>query len=77
MANNYEIQWKIVCHACSLMRFWAGLYAGEEKEVLIEGVNAMLQIAVKLLAKKNQKTGDIKRLPDSEQGGDRDPESSK
>lgn len=77
MANNYEIQWKIVCHACSLMRFWAGLYAGEEKEVLIEGVNAMLQIAVKLLAKKNQKTGDIKWLPDSEQGGDRDPESYK
>lgn len=25
---------EILCHACALMRFWAGLYVGDDKEIL-------------------------------------------
>ena len=42
---------EIVCYACSLMRYWAGLYAKGDKERLVEGVNVMLKIAMKLISK--------------------------
>ena len=45
----------IVCRACMLMSYWAGLFAKEEKKAL-EGVNTMLQIVVKLLNKKKPNT---------------------
>jgi hypothetical protein len=32
---------EILCPACALMRFWAGLYADGAKEALIEGINIM------------------------------------
>ena len=38
------------------MRFWAGLYVGDDKEILIDGVNAMLKITVELLTKPSMKT---------------------
>lgn len=68
---------EIVCHACALIHFWAGLFAGEDKDVMIDGVNAMLKIAVKLLAKQSHKTGDVKRLRGSDQDDGGDPDSSK
>lgn len=42
---------EIVCYACSLMRYWAGLYAEGDKERLVEGVNVMFKIATKLISK--------------------------
>ena len=42
---------EIVCYACSLMRYWAGLYAEGDKERLVEGVNFMLKIVTKLISK--------------------------
>ena len=47
---------QILCHACALMRFWAGLYVGDDKEILIDGVNAMLKIAVELLTKPSKRS---------------------
>jgi hypothetical protein len=47
---------EILCHACALMQLWAGLYAGEEKEVMIDGVSAMLKIAMELLTKPSKRT---------------------
>jgi len=48
----------IVCLACSLMCYWAGLFLEVDKEALVRGVNLMMEIAVKLLNKKS-----VKRKP--------------
>jgi hypothetical protein len=45
----------IICYACSLMSYWAGLFLEDDKEALIAGVNTMMEIAVKLLDKKKSK----------------------
>jgi len=45
---------EIICHACALMRFWTGLYAEVEREMLINGVNTMLKVAAKILAPKSK-----------------------
>ena len=42
---------EIICHVCALMCSWAGLFSEDEKKMLIEGINAMLKIAIKLLSK--------------------------
>jgi hypothetical protein len=42
----------IICHACSMMSYWAGLFPKTDKEALVAGANTMLQIALKLLGKK-------------------------
>ena len=53
---------EILCHACALMRFWADLYADGAKEALIEGVNTMLKIDVKLFTKASERKRDIRRI---------------
>jgi hypothetical protein len=47
----------IICHACALMSYWAGLYEGMDKEALEEGVTTMLRIATDLLNKRSRKEG--------------------
>ena len=47
----------IVCYACALMGYWAGLFLGVDKEALEAGVNTMLAIAVRLTSKKKMKRG--------------------
>jgi len=44
----------IICHVCSLMKYWAGLFKEVDKEALENGVNTMLKIATSLLAKRNR-----------------------
>jgi len=39
------------------MRFWAGLYADVEREMLINGVNTMLREAARLILTKNNVEG--------------------
>ena len=56
----------IVCHACALMSYWAGLYAGMDREALEEGINTMLRIATGLLNKKQRK-GDQHLLKGSDE----------
>lgn len=63
---------EILCHACALMRFWAGLYAEEDEEMLVEGANAMLMIAVKLLCKPRRKASDVLMIKDGNQDEDED-----
>lgn len=40
---------EILSHAGALMRFWIGLYAEVNREMLINGVNTMLREAARLL----------------------------
>jgi len=42
------------------MRYWAGLFGEADQETLLDGMNTMLKIAVKLLANLKQK--DKKKL---------------
>jgi len=44
----------IVRHACALIKFWAGLQKEVDKEMLIQGVDTMIKIALQLLSKKHQ-----------------------
>ena len=37
----------IVCYACALMSYWAGLFEGEDRKALEDGVDTMLQIALR------------------------------
>ena len=48
------------------MSFWAGLYSVEDKEMLLAGVNTMMQIARKLLNKRSEQ-GTVQLL---EEGND-------
>ena len=47
----------IICYACALMGYWAGLFLEMDKEALEAGVNTMLQIASKLLGEKVHNDG--------------------
>jgi hypothetical protein len=47
----------IICHACALICYWAGLFLEGDKEMLIEGAHTMLQITLKLLNKKQKPHG--------------------
>lgn len=42
----------IICYACSLMGYWAGLFLDDDKAELIAGANTMLKITLKLVGKK-------------------------
>lgn len=59
----------IVCYACVLMGYWAGLYLEGDKEAILEGINTMLRIALKLVNKK-QRRGDQKLLEDNNDDSD-------
>jgi len=57
---------EIICYACALMTYWAGLFPEMDKETLQAGVTTMLQIATKLMLRSKQ--GDdtlfLKESPD-------------
>lgn len=48
------------------MCFWAGLFADGDKETLIDGVNTMIQIATKLLAKPKMMKKEVNQIQDSD-----------
>ena len=57
---------EIVCHACALMTFWAGLQKEMDKETLVQGVDTMFKIAVQLLSKKRRAVGQPSMLQDGD-----------
>jgi hypothetical protein len=65
----------IVFFACSLMRYWAGLYPEHSQQVISEGVELMIHRAIKLLRKQSMKRrllltdGRISSDDSEEQGG--------
>ena len=67
---------EIICHACALMCSWAGLFSEDEKKMLIEGVNAMLKIAIKLLSKPQDAAVRTNFIQDAGRDGDADPAPS-
>ena len=56
---------EILCHAGALMRFWAGLYAKVDKEMLVNGVNTMLRVVARFILSKDN-AGGQKRLGSGE-----------
>jgi len=62
---------EILCHAGALMRFWTGLYAEVDKEMLINGVNTMLREATRLLLPKSRVEDRMKRLKSGDDDDDR------
>lgn len=63
---------EILCHAGALMRFWACLYAEVDREMLINGVNTMLRVAVELLLPQDVAGGNVKRLKQGDPPGGAD-----
>jgi len=59
----------IICHACALMNYWAGLFKEIDKEALEAGVNTMLKIAASLLGKKRSRDG--QQLLKNDDSGDK------
>jgi hypothetical protein len=61
---------EISCHAGALKRFWTGLYAEVDREMLVNGVNTMLQVAARRLLHKEPIDAGQKRLKlgDDEEG---------
>ena len=52
------------------MRFWTGLYAEVEREMLINGVNTMLREATRLLLSKSTVEDRMKRLKSGDDDDD-------
>jgi hypothetical protein len=44
MANLLKNIVSIICHACVLISYWAGLFIENDKEALVAGVNTMLRL---------------------------------
>lgn len=61
---------EIICHARVLIKFWAGLYAGMDRETLEAGVDSMLKLAMDILANKKTKVEIKKEDQQGDQGGD-------
>jgi hypothetical protein len=61
----------IICHACALICYWAGLFLKGDKELLIAGANSMLHIALKLLNKKQKPNGN-QEMEDEDSRNQRD-----
>jgi hypothetical protein len=67
---------EIVSHACALMKHWAGLQKDVDKEVLIQGVNAMFKIAVQILAERRNEA-QANMLPEAAREDEADQESER
>lgn len=46
---------EVICHAGTLIKFWAGLYAEADKKALEDGANLMLKLAMDILVNKKPK----------------------
>lgn len=56
------------------MQYWAGLYLEDDKEMMLEGVNIMLQVAKSLLARPSEESEEVRQIqdPDHQDGGSGD-----
>lgn len=62
---------EVICHMCALMKYWTGLYVEPDKEQLLEGINTMLQVAERILKRKEDKEAG-KYLQDGDRDGSND-----
>lgn len=58
----------IVCYACALMSYWAGLFMDEDRAALEAGINTMLQMGLRLVKKRKPESGDQNLLPEPDAG---------
>lgn len=64
---------EIMCHICSLLIYWTGLYGEHEQEPLKEGVQTMLSTAKRIMVKQAARQVNQLLLQDDEaEGGEQD-----
>jgi hypothetical protein len=63
---------EIICHACALVKYWAGLFPSIDKEKLEEGAATMLRLAKELLASQRKNREEGRRLDSRDQNEDDD-----
>lgn len=61
---------EIVCHACSLLIFWAGLHKEELQSQIKEGVGALLALACQMLSTQRRSSPRMILPPPDNQGRD-------
>lgn len=42
------------CHVCALIKYWTGLFGDDDRKILEDGVNIMLQIATRLMKEREK-----------------------
>ena len=64
---------EIICSACAIMHYLAGLYPDSMKEIIVAGIDLMIQVALKILGRQGRcyLAGALKATPYDE------PESSR
>ena len=64
---------EIICSACAIMHYLAGLYPDSMKEIIVAGVDSMMKVALKILGRQGRcyQAGALKATPYDE------PESSR
>jgi len=64
---------EIICSACAIMHYLAGLYPDSMKEIIVAGIDLMIQVALKILGRQGRcyQAGALKATPYDE------PESSR
>lgn len=68
---------EIVCHACSLMFFWAGLYKADVQEQIADGVKLLLSMACRILtSQRRTPTTPLRILPAADREEDREEEKN-
>jgi len=60
--KKFQNSIEIICYACALMCYWAGLYVEVDREMLINCVNTMLGVATEILTSKRKNPGRMERL---------------
>lgn len=64
---------EIICHACSLMFFWAGLYKPDLQEQIADGVKLLLSMACRILVSQGRTTPTpLRILPATDETEERD-----
>lgn len=61
---------EIICHICSLLMYWTGLYDEHEREQMKQGVETVLNVAKEILAKQTAQQVNQLLLQDHEVDGD-------
>jgi len=70
---------EIICSARAIMHYLAGLYPDSMKEIIVAGIDLMIQVALKILGRQGRcyLAGALKATPDDEPESSRDSRGSR
>ena len=52
MGKKFQNSIEIICYASTLMRYWTGIYAEVDRDMLVNGINTILRVATEILTSK-------------------------